>query len=136
MVHEGATMAELQLTEEQQGQIASLLAAVGQDAAFRERFRADPRTVLDEHGLAHLVPNSVQLEVEVEEPQVGGLAAPGRRGIGLHFDIPHVDQHLPDPLPPDHWDWAHMDAPSAAGSINVTPVFRIKIMPMSSTAPR
>jgi hypothetical protein len=130
-------MAELQLTEEQRERVSSLLSAVGQDAALRERFRADPTTVLGEYGLAHLVPSDVQLEVEVEEPEIGALAGPSSGGGPIHLDLAHIDQHMDvHPLPPGHSDWSHVDGTFlVADNIKVTPVFRIKLMPMPSTDP-
>jgi hypothetical protein len=85
-------MAEIELTDEQQRQILSFTMALGQDAALRDRFQADPHAVLDEHGLSMLLPGEVQFEIATAAGEVGGflLATPGS----------HIDQHI---------DWAHYD---------------------------
>jgi hypothetical protein len=125
-------MPELQLTKEQLQQIESLLAALAKDEVRRERFRADPRTVLGEHGLSNLIPTDVELQVEVEEPVSEARLPPGGGGP-THLDLAHIDSHFDvDPLPPGHMDWSHVDGTMlVAGSIRVTPVLGVKVTPIT-----
>ncbi|MFL6161490.1 MAG: hypothetical protein ACJ74U_04605 [Jatrophihabitantaceae bacterium] len=130
-------MAELQFTEDQQAQIASLLSAVDQDEVQRERFRADPRAVFGDYGLAYLIPDGVQLEVEMQDPQTGVQPGDHQSELASHFDSAHYDSHIKpgdSPLPPSHLDFPHIDAPmleGGAASIKVTPVLRVSIVPTS-----
>jgi hypothetical protein len=84
-------MAEIQLTDEQQRQMESLTTDLGQDAALRDRFQADPRAVLGEYGIADILPADLQFEARASGAEVGGFAM---ATIPIHWDFSHVDTHL------------------------------------------
>ncbi len=89
-------MAGIELTNEQQQQLGSLVTALGQDAGLRSRFQADPRAVLGDYGLADLLPADMQFEGRVGEGEVRGLAMGGGSD---HWDFSHADSHLDMTIP-------------------------------------
>jgi hypothetical protein len=93
-------MAEIYLSDEQQQHLRSLVAAIGQDAALRERFQADVGAVLSEYGLAGLLPSDMHFEAQLSEAEVSGFALPahGHADTG-HWDFSHADSHLDMTLP-------------------------------------
>jgi hypothetical protein len=89
-------MAEIQLTHEQQQQLASLAKALGSDAALRGRFQQDVGGVLAEYGLSGLLPAGVTYEAVLDESEVSGYAFNSPQHIDdyTHIDSNHLDAIL------------------------------------------
>jgi hypothetical protein len=120
-------MAEMKLTKKGQQRINRLLKALGQDQELQERFARDARGVLDEFGLARLVPAGTDLVVEVEKPfDTARMAATDPPPS--HLDLAHIDQSnpFPDPLPPTHLDMAHTDAVFLTSDPRPTTVLKVR----------
>lgn len=85
-------MAELELSGEQQRQIARLVAALGEDAALRQRFEGDVREVFHAYGLSDLLPSEGSFEARLSDEEVSGFAINGG-GTHLdgHIDMKHID---------------------------------------------
>jgi hypothetical protein len=97
-------MAEIQLNQQEQQQLANLLDQLAQDPALRARLNSDPRSVFGEFGLNSLAPQVAGLQVTVVEPDVAGYAR----------STAHVDSHFDD-----HTD--HTQAHPGGFGINITP---------------
>lgn len=97
-------MSSIQLSNEQQQQLANLHTALSGDAALRGRFQTDVRGVLAEYGLSALLPADGQFEAVLNESEVSGYAM----NVTAHWD--------------DHWNSTHADVNSfQLGSFQILP---------------
>jgi hypothetical protein len=93
-------MADIRLSDQQQQQLGSLIAALGHDEGLRARFQDDVRSVFNEYGLGELLPVDMQIEARPIGAEVSGfaLAQAGHSDFG-HWDMAHLDTHLDTVIP-------------------------------------
>jgi hypothetical protein len=96
-------MAELHLSDGQQQQLARLVAALGEDAALRQRFEGDVREVFTAYGLSDLLPSEGDFQARLADSEVSGFALGGGSGSGGGT---HLDGHI---------DWPHSDVAAIGG---------------------
>jgi hypothetical protein len=123
-------MAEIQLSDEQQQQVGSLISAIVDDADLRARLETDPRSVFQEYGLVSIFPEEVDLRVEVlKAAEVTGYTTPtGHTDNTTTTKTNHTDGGVHA----DSTNTSHTDLPwiltGGAGSMS------IQIFPQLGTA--